>query len=333
MSKRSKTIKKFFRKVFKYAAKVFAVLAVIFVLGYLINNVIYGKLVWENALKFQNKGDCYSSIELYNYAVSYFSKTDFIKANREKYIAVQYKKAICYLMLRKIEEADAAIKNGMYLMTNSYGVKSTEYAKYVRQYVVDYYIQKRDFNSAKDYLRLSEYFYKMLKTDRADMAEINRLYGDMCLAMGKIDLANRYYMNAYRLASSGVKLDNDSLILIFRRVGDMYHRNHEVKKAVLVYSKLLDLLEKQNCKDKDKYAYVKWLLGNAYAKEGKHETAIAYYDDAYEIIKKLPNTPNNFLLKQNINQLRFDMIKSYTAVGRIGTAARLQKEIKNNSSI
>ena len=88
------TLKRLYRKSVKYLTRAAEVFVSVFVVFYLINNVIYGKFIWDNAHKFQNEGDYRAAIDLYNNAVGYFSVTDFLKINRQKYISVQYRKAL-----------------------------------------------------------------------------------------------------------------------------------------------------------------------------------------------------------------------------------------------
>ena len=323
------TLKRIFRKAVKYLTRTAEVFVGLFVLFYLINNIIYGKVIWDNACKFQNAGDFRAAIELYNNAVGYFSFTDFMKINREKYIAVQYKKALCYLGLGKKDKADESINKGMYLITDSYGVNSIEYAQYVRKYVVPYYIDKKDFTSAKNYLRLAEYLYGKLKTGNlGELAEINYLYGDYYTALGQKEAAFRYYKNAYRLATAFDYTDFDVLIAATKYMAEFYQSNKHTKSAVSIYSKLLDTLMTRRCSDKAQFAYVKWLLASAYAKDGRDETAISYYDEAYSIIKKLPDNPEFYEIKSQLNDLRGEMARCYNSLGKYGSATKMQNEIK-----
>lgn len=322
-----KFTRKFLRNFIKPFLKGLLVVALILFLGWFINNAIYGNLIWNNAYRFQLSGEYHAAVNLYNYTVKYLSKTDFIPSNRQKYIEVQYRKAICYLKLNQINLADEAIKEGMYLMMESFGLNSKEYAEYVRMYVVEYYIQKKDFKLASDYLKLAEYLYLKLKTNGNELASINRLYGDLYYALGNEKLAAKYYQNAYRLTNKYKELDIDSVIVISQRIANWYIRHDMPDQAVFVYSKLLDLLQTRNCKDKTKYAYVKWLLASAYAANGRNETAIGYFNDAYAVIKKLPE---HYYLKKNIDNLREDMVKCYSALGRHGMAEKIQKQIKIN---
>ncbi len=321
-------VNRFLKKAEKPIRMLLAALVTAIILAFVVNNVIYGKLIWDTAYRLSNKKDYHAAVHLYNYATKYYKVINFIPSNRQKYIEVQYKKAVCYLGENQPEKADLAIKEGMYLMIDSYGLNSPEYAEYIRRYVVEYYIQKKDFKQAREFLVLSEYFYLKLKTSGNELATINRLYGDLYFAEGNISKAESYYKNAYRLANKYKDIDVDSAITIVERFADVYVRQGEAKKAVVVYAKLIDLMQKQKCSDKVKFAYVNWRIAQVYASAGQYEKAISYYDEAYDVAEGLSDY---YALSRETNIIRKEMADVYNKMGRYGAAEKMMQLISKNS--
>lgn len=321
-------LKRALKKIIQPIYKVLIVVVTFFVVGFVINNLIYGKLVWDTAYRFKNAGEYRAAINLYNYAAKYYKVVKFTKDNRKKYIELQYNKAMCYLGENQPQKADEAIKEGMYLMMDAYGLKSPEYAAYIRNYVVEYYIKRHDFKAAREYLVLAEYLYLQEKTSGNELATINRLYGDLYFEMGDIYKAESYYKNAYRLTDKYKDLDQDAMIAIVDRMSGVYIRKNEHKNAIAAYAKLVDVLTKQNCKDKTKYAFIDWNVAKVYFSEGQYENAITYYNKAYAVIQKLPDY---YALSQNINVLRKEMADTYQAIGRYTEAEKLLRKIEDTT--
>ncbi len=320
-----KFVKKFFNKYFAFIINIFLYVTLVTLLLIFINEIFYGFVIWGQAQKNYLKGEYRSAIPFYNYALNYYSKTAFIKNNQKKYVDGQYLKAICYLETGDKKQADLSVKEGTYLIMNKFGQYSKEYAQYIRQNVVRYYIRKGDYKLAKDYLKLSEYFYLKVKMERSALVEINLLYGDWANAIQQKKLAEKYYDMAYSLVTENKSIPLDLKLEATKKAADFKLISGNFKLAVFMYTKLLDNFQKDQTATNAQIAELKWALGNIYFKMAKYETAMTYYDDAYYIVSKLSDS---YELRKNIDELRSEMVKCYLALGRYYTAEKMQKQIK-----
>lgn len=326
-------VKKFFKSLYRgvapYFIQVAVVVCVLWGVFFIVNDLVYGRLIWENAYKLHKLANCQKAIDMYEHTIKYLKLTDFIKANKKKYIAVQHRIALCYLELEKYEQAESAIKEGMYLMMDTYGLKSEEYAHYLCRHVVDYYIKKDDYKQAKDYLNLAEYIYLKNDVEGLEFAFVNKLNGDLYAAVGRQDVADKYYLNALRLAEKVAgNVDLDELIQIYDANAQLCIKNKDLKQAVILYTKLKDRISKMTNK-KEKIALIDWKLGNAYKQSGDYESALMFYNVSYDVVEKMPSY---YSIKQQINELRSDMIFVAKKLNHYSLVEKLEKLMKNTKN-
>lgn len=197
-----------------------------------------------------------------------------------------------------VEKATKTMLDGYSVIQRQYGPFSKESAYFARKYLMTYYLTYHKRKLASQTFNNLFVVYKIIDYGGNDMADMLRLSGDIYLEQGNYSTAISYYKKAYNYLVKQETIDYEVFEKIVMRITDYQLASNREDLAIKTYISTINMMKNTDKKPKKLVAEMLIKLGNIYAKDkDSTKKAIACYEEATELIKKLPHS--NYL-KQNI---------------------------------
>lgn len=267
----------------------------------LTNSFIFGFLVIGKANDYQINKNYKNAIFLYNTAYKYYEINHFSEENKEIYMKLPYQIALCHLKNKNKKDSVQSMLVGITSIQRQYGIFSPETAYFMRKYLIEYYLENSNISLARQEFNNLLTIYKNIGYNNGEMASLICLGGDIYYQQKKYDQAIVYYDRAYKIISGLViNIDYEVFSKIVNRVCEYEIYNKKAAKAISIYTSSIQTLRTSIRPKPELTANMLLNLGSIYrAEDYDIKNAIKCYEEAIEIIKKLPKTT---YLKQNINQ-------------------------------
>ena len=272
--------------------------AVIFYL--FLNLFVFNRVILAKANSEVNNKNYKSAITYYNIAYFYYSLNHFSDENKEHYIEIPYKKALCFLYLNDKKESTKSMLEGLTLLQVQYGIFSKETAGFIRKYLIPYYLLNNKYKLAVNEFNNLIIIYKNIGYSANDTSDVICLSGDLYYEQKKYDEAMTLYRKAYNNLLKEKNIDFEVFSKIVTRMADYEAENKRVDKAIEIYQEAIGILTAAGKNQNEYKAEILIQLGDLYYEDDKSiKNATECYAQATNIIKTLPLSNE---LRQNITK-------------------------------
>lgn len=241
--------------------------------------------------------DYSSAIAFYNGAYLYYKFNHYSEENESNYLAIPYKIAICYLNEGQKEKSAKSMLNGMVSTQKEFGLYSKQTATFIKKYLIPYYLDNNYNALAQNEFGILLTIYKKIGYNNNQLANTIRLRGDLYYQRKDYIKAMFSYEKAYNLISKQTFIDYEILSEIVQRMGDYDIQNGKFDDAINLYNETIKKITPTDTFKKNFMAEMLINLGDTYFKQGNTKKATESYENAIEIIEKLPRTNS---LRQHI---------------------------------
>lgn len=289
------------------------------------NSVILERFVLGRAKYEETTNNPKSAIVFYNVAYTYYNINHYSQTNKEIYFDVPYRISLCYLKDGNREKSVQTILDAVTSVQMQYGLFSEETAYFLKKYLIEYYLINNNISLAQQEFNNLLTIYKKIGCDDSIIFDIMCLRGDLYYKQKNYEEAMPYYEKAYNYVRDKKNIDYDVLVRIVDKICENKINQKEPDSAISIYQDTINLLKNSGGKQSDLTAGILIELGDLYAQEDtKTKEAIKCYEEAIQIIKKLPKS---FYLKQNITAY-FNILKElYNKDGQFNKASDLDLEL------
>lgn len=297
-----------------------AVLVYLFLNSFFFGQFIIGKANFDEAHKKYP-----SAIGFYTTAYLYYKINHFSEDNKISYFGLPYKIAICYLKENNKAKSVWSMVEGMNSIQKQYGSYSKENAYFIRKYLIEYYLNNDKPIFAKQEFKNLLLIYKKVGYTDNEMADLIRLSADLNYQQKKYVTAISLYEQAYKASQNKQDIDYNIFSRIVNRICAYKIKIGEAKIALSLYKDSINTLKASGPKQDELTAQMLMTVGDYYSKDDKTtKEAILSYEDAVQVIKKLPNT--NYL-KQNLNEYLLTLKALYEKDNQTLKAREIDLEI------
>lgn len=263
-----------------------------------INYFIIEKIVLNKANFDEVHKEYDSAITYYNIAYFYYSLNHFSKGNKEIFMRIPYKKAICYIKENKKPEAVKAMITFLGAIQQDSGVFSRETADFTRQYLIGFYFYNNNYSLAYREFNNLIAIYRVIGYNSNEMADTLRICADIYYKQKNYDKAIDLYEKAYNLISDEKNKDYVIFAKIVNRIASFEVENAAAANAIELYKASIEILQSSGKQQNELTAEMLVNLAAIYDGDEKStDASITCYEQAIAIIKTLPATSE---LKQNI---------------------------------
>ncbi|HPT41317.1 MAG TPA: tetratricopeptide repeat protein [Candidatus Gastranaerophilaceae bacterium] len=288
-----------------------------------INNFVFGRIIMGQANNDDLLKKYNSAITLYNVADFYYTLNHFSDENKQIYFQIPYKKAKCYMENKKKKESIQSMLQGVTKIQRQYGIFSRETACFMRKYLIEYYLDNNSYTLANQEFNNLLTIYKNIGYDNNEMADMVRLSGDLSFEAADYESAMEFYQRAYDIISRQPDIDDEVFMKITSRIALYEVQQDKIDLAINIYSNSIETLKNSENPQKSVIADMLIQLGDIYANAGKPKNAIICYEEAVELIKKLPRV--NFM-RQNLNFYLNSLKDLYDKAGQFHKVREIELE-------
>lgn len=278
----------------------FILFAIISVLLYsFINSFVFEKIIFKEAESQQAHAKYDSAITLYNIAYLYYSVDHHSDNNKELYFEIPYQISLCYLAEKNKSKSVEIMLKALTSIQTQYGIFSRENAYFVRKYLIQYYLENNRITLAQREFNNLLLIYKNIGYNGNEMSDIIRISGDIYYQKKQYDTAINFYEQAYKALIAQQDIDYEVFSKIVYRICDYEVVNGRTDAAIDMYKSSIQILENTGKHEDELTAKMLLKLAQLEASQGNVQvtSAITAYEQAIDIIKKLPKTS---YLRQNI---------------------------------
>ncbi len=169
-----------------------------------------------------------------------------------------------------------------------YGFYSKENAYFIKNYLIDFFIQNGNINLAKTAFRNLVAIDKKIGYDYSELADVTRITGDIYFAQGKIELALTFYNNAYNIISKEKNPDLKILMTITNKICENELKLQMIENVIEIYKHSIKIVRESPQKQETILVNLLINLGNIYSKsDDTMQNALDCYNEAILISKKL----------------------------------------------
>lgn len=297
---------------------------VILALYFAINSFVFPVLVMGSANAEKQAGNCEKAIGIYNIAQFYYKFNHFSDENQRAYFEIPYQKAVCYLKMNKQQESLSSILGGMTTIQVQYGIFAPETAYFMRKYLIDYYIKLGNLKLATQEYNSLLVIYKKIGYSYSELADMIRLSGDLHYQRGNYDLAIEFYKKAYNAMQKGRISDYEIFYNIVTRIAnyETANKNYDITKKI--YTTGINSLLNSGKENRSLTASMYLQYGDFLAQQKNTKEAIISYENAIELIQKLPARDN---LKRSLGTYLLTLKELYNEGGRFDKVREIDLKI------
>lgn len=292
-------------------------------LYFFINNFVFGRIIMNQANNDELVKKYKSAVTLYNLADFYYTLNHFSDENKELYFQIPYKKALCYMKNGQKKDSINSMLQGITKIQRQYGIFSKETAYFMRKYLIEFYLDNNNYNLANQEFSNLLTIYKTIGYDNNEMADMVRLSGDLAFEAKDYEDAMEFYQRAYNIINKQLDIDDEVFMKITGRIAMYEMQQDKMDLAVNIYTNSIETLKNSKGVQKKVLAQMLVQLGDIYAAEGKTKDAIKCYEEAVEIIRKLPHV--NFM-RQNLNMYLTTLKELYDKAGQFHKVREIEIE-------
>lgn len=282
------------------AVSSFIIFTIIAILLYsFMNSFIFEKIIYKEAESMQAHEKYDSAISLYNIAYFYYGLNHFSDDNKELYFEIPYQISLCYLAQKNKTKSVETMLKALTAIQTQYGMFSHENSYFIRKYLVSYYLENNRVTLAQREFNNLMIIYRNIGYNGNEMSDIIRISGDIYYQKKHYDTAINFYEQAYKSLVAQTNIDYDVFSKIVDRICDYDVINGRSDAAANMYKSSIQILKNAGKPEDELTAKMLLKLADLYTSMGTSQItgAISCYEDAIDIIKKLPKTS---YLKQNI---------------------------------
>lgn len=327
----------FFRKLYlktrlffysiRKAVSSFIIFAIIAVLLYsFINSFVFKKIIYKEAESMQAHAKYDSAINLYNTAYFYYRLNHLSEENKELYFGIPYQISLCYLAQKNKPASVETMLKALTAIQTQYGIFSRENSYFIRKYLISYYLENNRVNLAKREFNNLLVIFKNIGYSGNEMSDIIRISGDIYYQQKRYDTAINFYEQAYKSLVAQQEIDYEVFSKIVGRICDYDIINGRQNAAVDMYKSSIQILKTTGKHEDELTAKMLLKLAGLYTSMGNIQMteAISCYEEAIDIIKKLPKTS---YLRQNITQYYITLKGLYNQSNQFHKAEAIDVEL------
>lgn len=289
----------------------------------LINNFLFGRIIMGQANNDEMLKKYESAVTWYNVADVYYTINHFSKENKEIYFQIPCKKAQCYMSNKQKKESVQSMLQGITKIQKQYGIFSRETAYFMRKYLVEYYLDNNNYSLAHQEFNNLLTIYKQIGYDNNEMADMVRISGDLAFEAKDYESAMEFYQRAYDIISKQSDIDDEVFMKITARIALYEIQQNKTELAINIYINSIEVLKNSANPLKGVIADMLIRLGDIYAIDEKTKDAIIRYEEAIELIKKLPRIN---IMRQNLNIYLNSLKELYDKTGQFHKSREIEME-------
>lgn len=294
-------------------------------LYFFVNSFVFERVIIGKANIDEMNRNYKSAIAFYDVALTYYKVNHISQRNKELYFMLPYKISNCYLELNDKKNSVESMLEGITAIQGQYGIFSKETSYFMRKYLIEYYLENNKNNLAKQEFANLLTIYKQIGYSNAEMADAIRLSGDLYYQQKQYDTAMEFYERAYNAISAQSIIDYNVFERVVTRICDYEVSKGQTDKAIDIYKSSINILKNSNNDKPELTAEMLIDLGDLYKKDDKStKDAISCYEEAIEIIKKLPKST---YLRQNITKYFLVLKGMYNDAGQFHKVDEIDVEL------
>lgn len=316
-------------KLFLFSARTIIqgiVLAVIFfaVSYFLVNNFLFEDFIVSQARFDQLTYKYDNAINLYKVANVYYKVNHFSPENREIYFEIPYRLSMCYLAKNDKKQSIVSMLDGLTAIQVQYGIFSRETAYFTRKYLIEYYLANNQTHLARKEFDNLLIIYKNIGYNYNEMSDMIRIDGDLSYQKKDYDTAMMFYEKAYDSISTQTEIDYNVYTKVINRICDYKVQKGDAEEAVNIYKGAIGVLKNAGGDHNELTANMLMKLGDLYHQIKLLKSAIDSYEEAIELIKKLPTKT---FLKQNLSTCLITLKGLYNEAGQFHKVEDIDVEL------
>lgn len=305
----------------------FVIFAIIAVLLYsFLNSFIFKKIIYKEAESMQAHAKYDSAINLYNVAYVYYGLNHFSDDNKELYFGIPYQISLCYLAQKNKPASVETMLKALTGIQTQYGMFSRENSYFIRKYLIAYYLENNRVTLAKREFNNLLIIFKNIGYSGNEMSDIIRISGDIYYQQKRYDTAINFYEQAYKALVAQQDIDYDVFSKLVDRICDYDVINGRQDAAIDMYKSSIQILKNTGKHEDELTAKMLLKLAGLYTSMGNNQItgAINCYEEAIDIIKKLPKTS---YMRQNITQYYLILKGLYNQTNQFHKAEDIDVEL------
>lgn len=304
-------------------------IAVILMIGTLIylfiDMLIFRALIIGKADNYEINHKYKNAITFYNIAYPYYKFNHFSEENKTIYFELPYKLSMCYLEINNKKSSVQKMLDGLTTIQNEYGFFSSENAFFMRKYLITYFLINDNPKLGKLEFGNLITVYKKIGYSESIVPDLIRLKGDLYYEQGNTDAAITLYGQAYNKIITQQDIDYEVFANIVDKICAYEVEIDDINSAINIYLTSINTMKAAGETDSDITAKMFINLGDLYAKEDNStKNAIKSYEEAIEIIKKLPRS--NYL-RENITTYLTTLQDLYNQDGQFHKVDEINVEL------
>lgn len=303
-----------------------AIVLMIGVLLYLfIDILIFRAIIIGKADNYEVNHKTKNAIAFYNIAYPYYKFNHISEENKNIYFELPYKLSTCYLEIYDKSNSVKSMLDGLTSIQGQYGFFSEENSLFMRKYLIKYFlINKKPEIGRVEYNNLLT-IYKKIGYNENIVPDLIRLKGDLYYEQGNYDKAMELYEISYNKLISQRNADYEVLTNIVNKLCAYEIKNNNKNNAIDTYNKAIKTLKASGQKQTPFIAEMLINLGDLYAQDDNStKPAIKCYEEALEIIKKLPRSS---YLRENIKTYLITLQGLYNKSGQYNKVDEIDVEL------
>lgn len=303
-----------------------AIVLMIGILLYLfVDMFIFRAIIVGKADNYELNHKTKNAIAFYNIAYPYYKFNHFSEENKNIYFELPYKLSTCYLEINDKQNSVKSMLDGLTSIQSQYGFFSPENSLFMRKYLIKYFLMNKKPDIGRVEFNNLLTIYKKIGYSENIVPDLIRLKGDLYYEQGNYDKAMELYELSYKKLISQQNADYEILANIVNKICTYEIQNKNTNNAINTYTQAIKTLEDSGEKETSFTAEMLINLGDLYAQDDNStKKAIKSYEEAVEIIKKLPRSNS---LRENIKTYLITLQSLYNKDGQYHKVDEIDVEL------
>lgn len=304
-------------------------IAIVLMIGTLlylfVDIIVFRAIIIGKADNYEINHKTKEAISFYNIAYPYYKFNHISEENKNIYFELPYKLSMCYLEVNNKKDSVKSMLDGLTSIQTQYGFFSQENSLFMRKYLIKYFLMNKKPDIGRAEFSNLITIYKKIGYRENIIPDLIRLKGDLYYEQGNYDKAMELYELAYNKLIAQQNADYEVLANIVNKLCTYEIKNNNKDNAIDTYSKAIQTLKYSGQKQTPFTAEMLINLGDLYAQDDNAtKPAIKCYEEAIEIIKKLPRS--NYL-RENIKTYLITLQGLYNKSGQYNKVDEIDVEL------
>jgi len=262
----------------------------IFSISYwLVNDLFVERNLLADATNLMQQKNYKVATSRYKLALRYYQINHFTENTKHKYFDVSYKFSICLLKQNFKKEAIQNMLDTESQVRWDYGFYSKDYEYFLRNYLIDFYLQINNINLTKRTFKKIIAINKNLGCNYSEMADLMRVAGDIYFNEKDLKSALNFYNKAYTIITNQKIPDYLILMNITNKICANEVKLGLSDNAIELYENSIEITRQASKPQDLVLSQLLINLGDLYSQNDQTMIdSVNCYEEAIEITKTMP---------------------------------------------